>query len=270
MNKKLSFPAFRNSIYNLFVLFDLRPKFLKSKDVSLGRCACLGNDVLKLLRAKEVSHSLNIINYQKLRLDGFTAAFTNKANRLGFISISSHIPRRDIQLCVSMQANRLFLKESFNPRYIFMDDFSELTDSEFRLKSNSYTFFSSVSDLEPKFRASGRLENLGLIEQDKLTEIYDNFFEVCFSRWPDTQIFFLHFPTKLDSRSLYRERGQTIRNSIRQLTLEYPRVFAFDCPESLVDFGDDIGTTSFPYHYSNAVYDWFAKEIARKIGSLEL
>lgn len=150
-----------------------------------------------------------------------------------------------------------------------MDDFSELTDSEFRLNNADFNFFSSVSDLEPKFRASDRLENLGLIEQEKFTQIYDNFFEICFSRWPDTHIFFMHFPTKLDSRSLYRERGQTIRDSIHLLTSKYSRLFAFDCPEALVHFGGEIDATAFPYHYSQAVYDWFANQLAQEIRTIE-
>jgi hypothetical protein len=146
-----------------------------------------------------------------------------------------------------------------------MDDFSELTDSGFRLSNVDFSFFSGVGDLEPKFRTSDKLVNLGLIEQEKLTHIYDNFFEICFSRWPDAYIFFMHFPTKLESRSLYRERGRTIRDSIHLLTSKYPRLFAFDCPEALVQFGDEIDAAAFPYHYSQAVYDWFATQLAQKI-----
>jgi len=102
-----------------------------------------------------------------------------------------------------------------------------------------------------------------------LTQIYDNFFDICFSRWPETQIFFMHFPTKLDSRSLYRDRGQTIRDSIHLLTSKYSRLFAFDCPEVLVNFGGELDSTSFPYHYSQAVYDWFATQLAEEIRSVE-
>ncbi len=269
MNLKELLLEVRNVIYNLLVLFDIRPGYLKSTDVLLSRCACLGNDVLKLLQSQKILRSLNVVNYQKFRLDGFIAAFTNKVKRFGFLSVYGHIPRRDIQLCISMQSNRLFLRKNFRPKYIFMDDFSELTDSKFRLSGDDYEFFCNVSDLDPKFRTSNRLENLGLIENEKLTQVYDNFFEICFSRWPDTHILFMHFPTKLDSRCLYRERGQNIRDSIHLLTSKYSRLFAFDCPEALVHNGGEIDATAFPYHYSQAVYNWFTSQLAQKIRSIE-
>ena len=259
----------KSFLYNLLVTLDLRPIFVNSEEIILSRCACLGNDVLKLLSDRQILQSTSIINYQKLRVDGFVKSFTEKSSRLGFHSISRHFPRLDIRVCISMQSNRIFLKSGFTPKYIFIDDFSELTDSKFRMFKNGFTFFSGVGDLDSKFRLSNKIENLGLMPEEKITQAYDDFFKTCFTRWPDTRIFFLHFPTKLDSRSLYRDRGQTIRESIRILSSKYVNVFSFDCPVSLVDFGLDANARSFPYHYSNDVYEWFSFNLSKKISSIE-
>jgi hypothetical protein len=259
----------KSFLYNVLVTLDLRPQYLNSEDIILSRCACLGNDVLKLLRDRQILYSASIVNYQKLRVDGFVKSFTEKSTRLGFHSIARQFPRLDIRVCISMQSNRIFLRRSFTPKYIFIDDFSELTDSEFRMFKNGFTFFSGVGDLNSKFRLSNKIENLGLIPEEKITQAYDDFFKTCFTRWPDTKIFFLHFPTKLDSRSLYRDRGQVIRESIQSLSSKYENVFSFDCPVGLVDFGLDANSRSFPYHYSNGVYEWFSFNLSEKISSIE-
>jgi hypothetical protein len=153
----------KNFLYNLLVTLDLRPIYLNSEEIILSRCACLGNDVLKLLSDRQILHSTSIINYQKLRVDGFVKSFTEKSARLGFHSISRHFPRLDIRVCISMQSNRIFLKRRFTPKYFFVDDFSELTDPKFRMIRNGYTFFSSAGDLDSKFRLSKEIENLGLM-----------------------------------------------------------------------------------------------------------
>lgn len=207
------------------------------KNVVPARVACLGKDVFQ---------NSALINKQKLRLDVFLRQLKSHRAPI-YKKISPYILRQDIlplivQQCIQPWSIRLIRKS----RFFVIDSYSELTDQEFRHRQDGWSFCANYSDINHDGDFDAHYECLGLLPNDRIQEIYAKFFEWLRSINPKIAIVFIHFPTNLDSREKFRERGEVIYHSIEALQLE--NIYSLKVNESLVS---SSASDNFPYHFSS-------------------
>lgn len=188
-----------------------------------------------------------------MRVDSFLGAYDDEKSNRGRLGVLSLIPRKDIQICIAMQFDRTFMSPSLPPRFIIMDSFSDLTDVRMRFKADTI-FNANISDIAKLHRKNRNLEIGELLNTDSLEELYSNLFSKFNFFFPSVPIIFILFPTILDTRLLYRERGEKIVSVLERLKSDFPNLNVVTCPDSLVAFADDDVNKEFPYHYEDAVY----------------
>ncbi len=251
--------SFKHRLYFHLAARGVMPRLSNETEWILSRCACLGNDVLANLRSRNSNLVPRAMNFQKLRVDGFIDALSGGKQKIGFNGIYKLFDREDIRVCIAMQMNRTFNSKSFKPNYFIMDDFSELTDTRFVLNKLGTYFFSNLGDIRKEYRNDLSMNNLGLLDLALVEDYYRRFFMLLTKRWPGIRIFFIHFPTSLDSRPLYHSRGNKLRTAVRKLGSEFPQLSVLDVPDNIVSHA--LGLDRFPYHYGPAVYSWLADEL---------
>jgi hypothetical protein len=215
----------------------LQTSSLLGKNVVPARVACLGKDVFQ---------NSTLINKQKLRLDIFLEQLTSDRAPI-YKKISPYILRQDIlplivQQCIRPWSIRLLRKSQF----FVIDSYSELTDQEFRHRQDGWSFCANYSDINHDGDFDAHFESLGLLPNERILEIYAKFFKWLRSINPKITIVFIHFPTNLDSREKFRERGEVIHHSIESLQLE--NIYNLKVSESVVR---PNASDNFPYHFSN-------------------
>ncbi len=207
------------------------------KNVFPARVACLGKDVFQ---------NSALLNKQKLRLDVYLRQL--KSGRAPIYNkISPYILRHDIlplivQQCVEPWSIKL-IKRS---RFFVIDSYSELTDQEFRHRQDGWSFCANYSDINYDTDFNTHYECLGLLPNDRIQGNYAEFFKWLRSINPKISIVFINFPTNLDSREKFRERGEIIYHAIESLKLE--NIYNLKVNESLVT---SDASDKFPYHFSS-------------------
>jgi hypothetical protein len=254
----------KNTSFALACGFNIRPQIQGYEPWVLSRCACLGNDVIKILRRGD-SKFPKVLNYQKLRVDGFLDNLHNQNFKRGFFKAIQSTTRVDIQVCIGMQMNRTYYRQKTAPSFIIMDDFSELTDSSITLTKSGFRFFANISDLRSELRSSNELKISGLFDTSELEQYYFKLFTEFQRLWGKVPIIFIHFPTKLDSRVLYTTRSLVIRNAVAKLTLEFKNLSQIIIPDVKVEFSETPDGHLFPYHFNDELYPWVAKQVAQAL-----
>jgi len=82
--------------------------------------------------------------------------------------------------------------------------------------------------------------------------------------YPAVPIIFLHFPTALDSREKFKERGTIIFEALQSIKCRFANLHVFHVPEDIVGWPEeskDETLKDFPYHYSENVYDTLVEQI---------
>lgn len=216
-----------------------------------GRFACLGRDVLKLKLG--ASRRMHLCNIQKGRVDLLMKWLSEQDCPTADV-VKPFIPRADVYGLVMEQESCSWLGMDQPPDIILLDSFAELTDQKFSHRLNLWSFCCHYSDVEHTEEFKKLFECQGLLPLDELPPLYEQWFDWIHVQWPAAPIVYLHFPSVLDSRSIYVERAAAIRLIVKNIALSRPYLLSCDVPKEDVraHLDDD-----FPYHFSAHTYSAF-------------
>lgn len=214
----------------------------KHKKVVLGRVACLGKELFRMHPDGEWTNVL--VNQQKMRVDLFADLITG-APRCRPELTRMHLARHDIYPFLEEQAKIPWLHQSA-VKYMLMDSFSELTDQLFVHKKEGWAFCCHYSDIEHSPEFDAEFECRGLLDVELFEPSYRAFFEWFESTHPNTQVIFLHFPTALDPREVFKERAKEIARVIEKIAKEKTYIYTMSVDESEVT---PAAGDTFPYHF---------------------
>jgi hypothetical protein len=231
-------------------------------DWVMGRVACLGQDVYKMLNV-----NLPLINHQKARIDYFNDAILSANRKTQAIHTIPYIPRDDIKgLILQQEAFRIYNK---SPNILFMDSYSELTDQKFLNKKGKWSFYANYSDINHSELFKKNFESHGLLDLNDIFVQYHKFFTTFRMTYGQVPIIFIHFPVKLETREKFKERFTVIKNSIDVLKNEFEPFYSFEVDEEIVDWPTDdrfAEDKSFPYHYNEETYENFVSQLRSSKG----
>lgn len=215
----------------------------------LGRTACLGNEIIK-----QMGWEKNYINHQKSRVDYLIEL--NKNNKIAPESkkILNYLINKYIIGTIESQRYDFFRYPK--PDIIVMDSYSELTDQLFINKTDNSRFLANYSDVDHALLPDN-FNCLGLLENNKLFQVYDEFFKKVEQVYPNRPLYFIHFSTALDKREKFKHRGGMIQKIINELSKKYKFIHSIEVDDKLVNKAnsDNEEYNSLPYHYSNETYD---------------
>lgn len=222
----------------------------------LGRVACLGNEIINRLEIQQ-----GLVNHQKSRVDFLLELANNPRIKPLAKDIYSFLDKKYISGTIKQQESDFFSYKK--PDYIFMDSFSELTDQMFVDKISGKKFLANYSDIKHDENFKNKFENTGLIEASDLYKIYDDFFNKVSNIYPNTSVVFIHFPTILDKREKFQERGNLIINTINKLSIKYLFLYPVSLEDKFIFKSEDENDElkDFPYHYGSETYEKFAEQI---------
>jgi len=227
------------------------------KRIVLGRVACLGKDIFSLRHGKDKSALL--INQQKTRVD-LLCEWIDGKERPKSKQIRSHMSRTDIYPLIKEQESLPWLKWK-GCDFILMDSFSELTDQKFSHKQEGWSFSCHYSDIKHTQEFDVLFENHGLLPIDDIENAYLKFFDLLDSLYPDKRIIFLHFPTSLDERKIYKERGAEILRVMKKIEEKHSNITNISIDDDKVDWHEE---DKFPYHYSKSTNAAFLEQWNKK------
>lgn len=234
-------------------IFLLRVLIPINRRIVLGRTACLGKDIFALRHSKD-KHAI-LINQQKTRVDILCEWIEGNA-RPKSKKIRGHISRADIYPLIKEQESLPWLRWK-DCDFILMDSFSELTDQKFSHRNEGWSFSCHYSDIKHTLEFDALFENHGLLPIDDIENAYIKFFDVLNSLYPDKRVIFLHFPTSLDERKIYKERGGEILRVMRKIEQKHSHITNIYIDDEKVDWHEE---DKFPYHYSKPTYEAFLKQ----------
>jgi len=224
--------------------------YIKSRLISrnkiwvLSRTACLFNDTYKLMKLDHIPR----YNIQKGRVDFWLDIFTfnNKKPNLKDIFF---VKRFDIK-GLFMEQYHFNLKFKNEPYMFVMDSYSELVDRNYYSKCNDNSFFACSEDVD-----EDQLNSKGLIKNEDLVKLYNNFFSKFRDIYPTCPIIFILVPSKLEKREFYIQRSEIIKKTIYDISNKLDNFYVVEIPEYLIynNINDN-----FPYHYSDNVYTYLS------------
>ena len=239
-------------------LIELKKTLIFKEEWIFSRCACLGNDVLKL-----ISPNQKIFNIQKGRSDFIIRMMNNQQENVKYDLVYPFLKRKDIYHMLIQQS---FVKEIFSlhpPKVIFIDSYSELTDQLFSV-NNKWSFCCNYTDLNAeKNNIWKNFNRLGLMSICNIEKYYFDFFSLLRLYFKDIPIVFIHFPTKLDDRKKFKNRGKKIKSALSIIKKKFKYFYEIEANNNIVNFDPE---DKFPYHYNKETYN----DIAFKIKRLKL
>jgi hypothetical protein len=164
------------------ILFEGRKEYI------LSRTACLGTDILQILKP-----NYSIYNFQKNRIDLLNSQLTLKQSsilKFNFKHLHA-IKEYSIKSMVLQQSNNKWMNWK-KPQFIIMDSFSELTDQKFIYKNKS-SFFCNYNDVSKNLMNIGKVECIGLLDKNSILSEYFIFFQNINRIFPNIPIFSLFF-----------------------------------------------------------------------------
>ena len=221
----------------------------------LGRAACLGTDTYRLLNTH-----LPLVNIQKGRVDYLLSVNVNPGKKANTAQIASYILRNDIKNLI-VQEELAELDFFTRPAMIYMDSYSELTDQLFVSRIAGTSFCANYSDVDGKFTKAFICQ--GLLDTNDLTSYYSQFFSMMRKKFGNIQIVFIHFPTTLEKREIFRVRHQQIKKAIAEVRAEFLPFDIYEVPDAIVNRPEDT-MDDFPYHYSESVDQYLCNQINQK------
>ena len=241
--KQISLVAQRVSQWIGAQLFRKRTKIL-------GRAACLGNDLYALRYPRK--YGFRFVNQQKVRVDLWLEWLSSNSRPLPEL-VKCHMSRPDIYPLIENQAKLPWLaEEKFD--FLLMDSFSELTDQKFTHRKKGWSFCCHYSDLKHSAEFDADFECHGLLPVEEIASAYTRFFEWFERKYPGKQVIFIHFPTTLDERVLYKSRGAEIHAIMLKMQKDKPFVRNIFIDDSFVEWNEN---DRFPYHFSKSTNSAF-------------
>ncbi|MDA7540936.1 hypothetical protein N8649_02340 [bacterium] len=224
----------------------------------LGRIACLGRDVHKLVGGK-----LPLVNIQKGRVDLLLDHKKKPQLRPNTASVAPYFERRDIiPLVAQQEAFTWPLKHP--PEAIFMDSFSELTDQLFINRATDKSFCANYSDIKHTEKFSQRYECNGLLQKEVIETCYRAFFTAVRKDFGRIPIIYLHFPIDLEKREKYQLRHKAIVDAINIVAADFASFHLISADAGIVHWPDSPvpeHLENFPYHYNSATYANLAEKV---------
>lgn len=227
-----------------------------SKNIILGRTACLGNFVLNKYEKKY--GRIVYRNQQKVRVDMFVDYIKGCPKPITK-SVEDFFGRRDIIPLIRQQEELPW--ETVNYRKsLIMDSFAELTDQKFVSKESGAAFACHYSDIEHNKTFDELFECEGLMAIENMEGFYRDFFSLIENRYGIIPVYFIHFSTKLDNRIFYKKRADEIKRVMIMLEEEKSYI-----KNVFIDDDDVIGmdNDAFPYHYGEYTYNQYLIELER-------
>lgn len=209
-------------------------------DVVFGRSACVGQDVLRLRQSK-TGENIRFINLQKGRLDLFFD-WLDGSTAPNPELIKPYIIRPDVFGLIRQQRSIKWLKYS-NPKYLFIDLYSELTDQKFTHRKEGWSFACHYSDINHSGDFDQAFTSDGLMPKEDFEFFYDKLFTWFNINYPVRPIIAVHYSARYDERSEFKERVACQNQALRELAPKYPNLINLELTEE--DF------LVFPYHYSD-------------------
>jgi hypothetical protein len=220
----------------------------------MGRTACLGNDLLKRL-----DFNMAVCNVQKGRIDYLLESWLDNDNLTRAKEVVPHIIRNDIKNLI-VQQQVLYSPLFSKPKLVFMDSFAELTDQLFQCNGKHWSFCANYSDIEHSKEFKNKFSCKGLLPEEDIENKLDSFIININAMFGEIPIIYVNFPTALDDRKKFKNRGEKILSAASKAAKKYSHFYSFSIDESIVDFPENT-QVEFPYHYCDRVYDTFAEKI---------
>jgi hypothetical protein len=229
----------------------------------MGRIACLGFDVHKLLGAR-----LPLVNTQKGRIDLLLSCRDDRRIRSNTSAVAPFFLRKDVLPLVAQQ--EAFVWPSAHPPVaLFMDSYSELTDQLFTEHRTRRSFCANYSDVEHTEAFSRRYDCHGLLKQEDIEACYRAFFSAVRTDLGRIPIVYLHFPIELEQRQKFRIRHGAIVDAINAVAADFAPFHSIAVDPGLARWPDtpiSEGMDAFPYHYHSSTY----ANLAVKVGGLNI
>ena len=231
----------------------------------LGRHACLGRDVIDL-----TDNSFPIFNIQKGRIDYLISALKQKNKRTRTAEMAPFLCREDITPFLRQQEYCRNLPKH-PPKLVYMDSFAELADQLFVHIDEGWSGCCCYGDIDHTENFKTIFEEKGLLDIDKLESNYRDFFSLIRAKYGEVPIVFLHFPSALETRPKYLERGAAILAVIEKLANEYSGLYSIAVDESIVSQPIEVAPEleDFPYHYNKETYIAFYKALTEVLLNFE-
>ena len=229
----------------------------------MGRIACLGSDVHRLIDAR-----LPLVNTQKGRIDTLLGYRFNPQLRPNTARAASHFLRKDVIPFIAQQ--EAFAWPSANPPVaLFMDSFSELTDQLFTERQMRRSLCANYSDVEHSEAFNRYYECPGLLNLEDIEEYYRDFYAAIRADFGRIPIIYLHFPIDLEKREKFRARHSAIVKAINAMTTEFAPFYSIEVDPGLPRWPDTRAPgnlEAFPYHYHSSTY----ANLAAKVRALNI
>ena len=105
-------------------------------------------------------------------------------------------------------------------------------------------------------------ESLGLCDLNEIEMYYIEWIKNITGKYGNSiPIIYFHFPTCLDNRKKFRDRGEKLKIITNNITKKFENFHVFDIPDDLVERAEE--DPDFPYHYSDKVYLYLANKIKK-------
>lgn len=223
--------------------------------VLMGRHACLGDDVLRVLKPR-----YRRLNVQKGRIDYMMDCWRDPSQRARSAVVASHIVRSDVVPCILQEEVLYEWMTPRRPLALFMDSMAEHADQRFYHHRERWSFISSYTDVSHSADFARSFDNSGLLSLQSVREHFGGFFECFRTRYGNLPIFYLHFPIKLDARPKFKARAEAIRHVVDCLAARFQPLFSLAVDDSVVDWDGNRTPEMehFPYHYNQRTYLAFA------------
>lgn len=221
-----------------------------------SRTACLGNDAFNISEFQ----NLNRWNLQKGRVDVLINQI--KKESLSLEPPSRNLFKHEENWKISSQLSSIEWMDLAPPNFVLMDSFSELTDQLFELGNQK--FLAHYGDINWSEEITKEVQCEGLIPNDQIKEKYIEFFEEIMKMWgAQINCYFIHFPTKFESREELTVRGQLIIEAMGGIESIYPNVKNIYVPNSIVSLHENeiLKENPFPYHFSHSTIAYISKRI---------
>ena len=241
---------------------DIFPHIRSQDSWVLSRVACLGNDVWEELNLTR--RGWKRINLAKCRADLFLTLLSGRYPKKPSNSAQVYLDRADIWPNI-IEQNYIRWIGLKPPEFILFDSFSELTDQKFLIVKDSAEFYCNYSDLKRTFLDEGVIVSEELLSLEELEKLYEDLFCALWKLWPNVDIFFIHFPSQLETRQLFRDRANRILQAVTRLGKKYTLLISIVVPHEIVERPavETSNLLNFPYHYSSATKS-FCADIIRQ------
>jgi hypothetical protein len=212
---------------------------------TLARVACFGQWIIG---KRQILRSSKLYNQQQVRVDLFSDFIEGKINRAKAIEITKYFHKDSDRHEIHIQTEQMSWLNIPNPDYIFLDNFSELTDKRFT-HSLGFDFCGKYGEFEKHIYDqnvnNGTFTDHGLLPINSIYSEYDRFFTHIKNKWGNVRIIFINFSTNFEGRQLYKDQGIAIFDAIESLTNKY-NIQNLIHPNPELKLGQD-----FAYHFSD-------------------